>query len=108
MADFKTGDCLMCEVNYSLVDGLCKSLISNFCTVFNKDGQCVQCKNLFYLKNNLCNPYPPFCEIYQAGCKQCVNGFTLRNGQCIDPNCQTVNKVTKQCQICVSNYQLNS
>jgi hypothetical protein len=107
--DFGTLTCAYCQSGYNLINGTCSLMSNNFCLTFNANGNlCTVCKKTFYLKNGQCNPYPPFCISYSNICTQCQSNFQLVNGNCVDPNCQTINPITRACQICVVNYKLNA
>ncbi len=50
-----------------------------------------------------------FCNAYNlenGQCLTCLYGFTLSNGACLDPGCQS--QTLDTCQACKSNFVLNS
>lgn len=108
IVDFGSSNCVYCQSGFNLANGTCTPMINNFCLVFNSNGNtCQTCKQTFFLKNGQCNPFPPFCISYSNTCTQCQSNFKLVNGNCVDPNCQTINPITRTCQICTVNYKLN-
>lgn len=107
MADFGSSTCSYCQSGFILVNGSCNLMANNFCQTFANDNACLACKPTFFLRNGRCNPFPPNCIAFTFTCTQCQSNFQLVNGNCVDPNCQTINPVTRACQICVVNYKLN-
>lgn len=108
IVDFGFRSCLLCEAKLSLQNGGCVTALNSFCLQFGSGGACEICKERFYLSEGVCQPFPPFCVTYKKSCEECQAGFQLSNGNCIDPNCQTINPVSGLCQLCVLNYRLNS
>lgn len=106
--DYGTLGCSFCSNGYILSNNICQPDITLYCLTLNPGAtSCQVCKQNFYMKNGECFPFPPFCTVYNNICTQCQLGFQLVNGNCVDPNCQTINPITRFCQICVINYKLN-
>lgn len=50
------------------------------------NGQCIECFDRFYLKNNTCNEVSIFCKKYDVNsgdCTDCYTGFKQEKGKCI-------------------------
>lgn len=107
--DLALSICLHCFQGFDLVNGSCTNFADNFCLTFAPNSpSCSLCKQTFFLSNGVCIPFPPNCINFTNICVGCQGNFKLVSGRCIDPYCQTINPITRSCQICVTNYKLNT
>ena len=111
-----SGKCSKCVFNYNLVsDYTClfiPSVVAN-CQVINKDDylKCTLCTNGSYAdQNGVCRDLPAFCAVYYSlnnQCQQCQDNGMMKNGNCVDKNCQIFD-LQGGCLACITSYQFNS
>lgn len=81
--------------------------------MINKDdfSKCVLCTNGSYAnKDGVCKSLPPFCALYDTAnnqCQQCQDNGLMRNGNCVDKNCQIFD-LEGGCLACIASYKFNS
>ena len=90
------GRCSSCMTGYTLISNyncLFITAIPN-CRIINKDNytKCFLCNNGTYADSDgACRPLPAFCGVYDNvnnQCQQCSDNGLMRNGNCVDKNCQ--------------------
>jgi proprotein convertase subtilisin/kexin type 5 len=82
---------IVCPEGYYLKDGACTFCLGNYCQLCATTGQCLACRDLFYLNQTDYNCYQCSnidlycytCQSTAAVCTSCVEGFFLSANKCI-------------------------
>lgn len=80
------GNCLSCQSNYSLLNGVCYLTISQ-CNIYDlKTYLCTQCTNNYNLINGYCYQNISNCLAYSSdrlNCVKCNDTYVLSNNICV-------------------------
>lgn len=71
------------------------------------NGRCLSCVQNYYPSDSGCSPVSIYCDSYKVltgECVTCKYNFTLKAGQCIDPNCATFG--SQGCSVCKNYYSV--
>ena len=69
VGDFGFRKCAICASGYLLnSQNKCVGTLNMFCSVFDANRSCTQCKKKFFLKDARCYPFPNFCKTLTSSC----------------------------------------
>jgi hypothetical protein len=110
-----SGRCSNCMSGYNLISNYNCLFIPSIpnCQMISKDNytKCVLCNNGSYANaNGVCQSLPVFCAVYDSNsnqCQQCNDNGLMKNGACVDKNCQIFD-LDGGCLACITSYQFNS
>lgn len=110
---------IVCPMGYYLKNGACTFCLGNYCQQCLETGQCVACRELFYLNRTdfncyMCYNIDPYCYTCMSTmpvCTSCVDGFLLFNNKCIQyttfctiPHCALCDFYSTVCLQCSPGY----
>lgn len=73
------------------------------CISYDGFGNCLQCSNMFFVKNNTCVNVNPLCQNYNpftGDCTSCFPGYALKNKICLKQDSHVWSTITNITAVC--------